>query len=465
MEQAAFVRATERRPPAFASRRPTAASTLASTALGSLFLACRRLPFVRGCRAMILPESSDFVFEAEGPDSDQRLTRNRESSRAARQRPRGASNVHEARALVRDLFEPRPWIYWTDFLVTLAIGYACFAAVRWFWWEMEGPIAWKIGLGLIPFVPCVLALFRASIFVHEVAHLPSGKFRAFRFAWNLLAGIPMLIPSFTYRTHLDHHRADDYGTDRDGEYLPLATQGPWAIGLYLAQIFFIPLLLWLRWGVLAPIRWTSPSLWNWVQRRASSLAMNPLYVRDLKNDSDRRTIFLQELGCFLFIWGTVAAGLIVKDRLPYPYFATAYLVGVAALALNHVRTIAAHRYASGGERMSFADQMLDSVNLDPRGGIAYELLAPVGTRYHALHHLFPKMPYHALPEAHRRLVEGLPADSPYHATIRHAHEAIAELWRASVRSRRRVRARVRSRRSAAQSRPPRFAGGRMNGAA
>ena len=31
------------------------------------------------------------------------------------------------------------------------------------------------------------------------------------------------------------------------------------------------------------------------------------------------------------------------------------------------------------------------------------LWAPVGLRYHALHHLMPSMPYHSLGEAHRRL--------------------------------------------------------------
>lgn len=387
---------------------------------------------------MILPESSEFLSEADRPAPTRRFGRNLEAA-GPPDFDRGGWNAAEARALVRDLFEPRAWIYWTDFLVSLAIGNACFGAVRYCWWDMQGPLGLRIGLGTLAFVPCVFALFRASIFVHEIAHLPSNQFRAFKFAWNLLAGIPMLIPSFTYRTHLDHHRADDYGTDRDGEYLPLATQGRWAIGLYLAQVLFIPILLWIRWGILAPVRWMAPPLWRWVQRHASSLVMNPLYMRDLKKETDRREIFVQEFGCFLFLWGTVAAGLIVKDRLPYPYFATAYLVGVAALLLNHVRTIAAHRYASGGQAMTFADQMLDSVNLDPRGGVLYELLAPVGTRYHALHHLFPKMPYHALPEAHRRLTEGLPADSPYHATTRHAHVAIAELWAASRRRRGRRR--------------------------
>jgi fatty acid desaturase len=37
----------------------------------------------------------------------------------------------------------------------------------------------------------------------------------------------------------------------------------------------------------------------------------------------------------------------------------------------------------------------------------------VGLRDHALHHLLPSMPYHALGEAHRRLVAHLGTDSTY----------------------------------------------------
>ena len=37
--------------------------------------------------------------------------------------------------------------------------------------------------------------------------------------------------------------------------------------------------------------------------------------------------------------------------------------------------------------------------------------------HHALHHLVPSIPYHNMPEAHERLMQHLPADSPYRATI------------------------------------------------
>ena len=33
--------------------------------------------------------------------------------------------IGEARKIVANLFKPKPWIYWTDFLVTLVITYSC----------------------------------------------------------------------------------------------------------------------------------------------------------------------------------------------------------------------------------------------------------------------------------------------------------------------------------------------------
>ncbi len=79
--------------------------------------------------------------------------------------------------------------------------------------------------------------------------------------------------------------------------------------------------------------------------------------------------------------------------------------------------------------MSFEEQILDSHNY-PCPPWFTELWGPVGMRFRALHHLFPSLPYHAMPEAHRRLMARLPADSPYRKTVRVSLTGtLVELWR------------------------------------
>jgi fatty acid desaturase len=80
--------------------------------------------------------------------------------------------------------------------------------------------------------------------------------------------------------------------------------------------------------------------------------------------------------------------------------------------LNQLRTAVAHRWDNDGEVMAPLDQFLDSVNVPPPALLPF-LWAPVGLRYHALHHLMPRLPYHNLGTAHARLVEALPADHDY----------------------------------------------------
>ena len=71
----------------------------------------------------------------------------------------------------------------------------------------------------------------------------------------------------------------------------------------------------------------------------------------------------------------------------------------------------AHGYENHtGTPMTRAEQLLDSI--DTPGGPWTELWAPVGLRYHALHHEFPGIPYHNLPAAYRRLQ----GNDPYRRT-------------------------------------------------
>jgi fatty acid desaturase len=328
-------------------------------------------------------------------------------------------SIREARAIVRDLFEPKAAIYWADFLLSLGVGAACFFGSRLL--PLFSP-----GQALLALVAC-LAYYRAALFIHELIHFREQSFRWFRIVWNLLCGIPFFMPSFLYYTHLAHHARKHYGTPDDGEYLPLATQPRREIFKYLLQPFIIPALAIVRFLVLTPLAWISPGLRRWVQRRASSMVMDPSYVRPLPTHHELRIWRLQEACCFLYALGATVQ--LLRGALPLSLLAHLYLTAVVILMLNNVRTLGAHRFRHRGEPLTFVDQLLDSVNY-PRRRLLGELWAPVGLRFHALHHLFPSMPYHSLPEAHRRLMAKLPSDSPYRLTESPSlAAALGELWR------------------------------------
>lgn len=347
-------------------------------------------------------------------------------------------SVREAREIVRDLFEPRPVIYWTDFLLTMALGIFCLRLLRrqplWSSWQIIG------------FIGVVLTFYRAASFTHELVHLRRGTFTGFRIAWNLLCGIPFFMPSFMYATHVAHHAKNHYGTQDDGEYIPLATSPARHIIWYMLQPLLIPIVFAVRFIVLVPIAWFSPGFRGFVQRRASSLVMDPRYVRPLPSTKELKIWRLQETACFLL--GAVLSVLFAIGVLEWSYLIKLYLVAVTVMSLNQLRTLGAHRFRHRGEELTFVEQLLDSVNY-PERPLLGGLWAPVGLRYHALHHLFPSMPYHALDEAHRRLMAQLPENSPYRRTNSPGlWSTLATLWREARRSELRQARRLRRQRAA-----------------
>ena len=86
-----------------------------------------------------------------------------------------------------------------------------------------------------------------------------GELLGFRVAWNFFCGIPMLMPSFFYENHIDHHKTTRYGTQHDGEYLPLGSSGPHHLLLFVAQVPLLPLYIFLRFA-LSPITFLHPRL-------------------------------------------------------------------------------------------------------------------------------------------------------------------------------------------------------------
>lgn len=348
-----------------------------------------------------------------------------------------AFSIGHARGIVKDLFKANPWIYWTDFLLSIGVGVWMYMAIgraavpgglidlitQWLAWGEPG--RWAVIAAF--FVVQCLAIYRASLFTHELVHLQQGAVKGFGTGWNLMCGIPFLMPSFLYHTHVHHHRRRHYATHDDGEYLPLGASSPWNIFAYLGQSFVIPIIAVVRFGVLTPLMWVSSRIHRWGCQHLSAMVCDPKYVRPLPTRTQLRLWRLQEAGCLAMIWG--AAVLLYLGALPWYWLIQAYATGVSVIMLNAIRTLGAHRYRHTGDEVSFVDQLLDSVNY-PRWPLVSELWAPVGLRFHALHHLFPSMPYHNLAAAHRRLMRELPPDSPYRRTESPGLLfSIRQLWR------------------------------------
>ena len=331
-------------------------------------------------------------------------------------RARGSDDnamLKAAASLTRELNQPRPAIYWADMLGSALLGYAALAlAIN----------ADSAPTGLLAGLVAVLALYRAGSFIHELTHLKPNAVPGFKLVWNLVVGIPLLVPSFMYEgVHNQHHAKTYYGTANDPEYLPLALMKPWTLPVFLIAAVLAPIGLLIRFAILAPLSLLSSSLREHVVAKYSGLQINPAFRRKWPEGSFRRAWIWQEAGAS--IWAIALIGLAASGAIPLRDLAILLVVASGVMFLNQVRTLVAHLWENEGEPMSVTAQYLDSVNVPPPGTLP-ALWAPVGLRYHALHHLLPGVPYHNLGEAHRRLARELAPDSPYFASN---HRALAPL--------------------------------------
>ncbi len=318
----------------------------------------------------------------------------------------------------RDFFHPSAWRYWIDFfgcLIPAYVASAIFLGATMGSWQQ-----------LLSYPVALFFLYRLGSLVHEVCHLKHGEMNAYKLAWNLLAGIIIFSPSpFFTRHHRDHHSTHYFGTTDDPEYFLSMYHRGNVLGIFMliGKMLITPLVVFLRF-LLVPLIWLVHGWREWTLVHASSLSMalNPSYERKL-NPVDRRNIAIVEWLCWVRatqILVVIALGITDWTRLPL-----LYSLGFGVLCMNTLRLAGDHHGHSHGDAVSMADHILDSCNYTGRDAMT-AILFPFSIRYHALHHIFPSLPYHNLAAAHRYLIQTLEPTSPYRSLDRNGWWAVAK---------------------------------------
>lgn len=307
--------------------------------------------------------------------------------------------------------------YWADFLGSWSLFVAGMAA-----W-LFAPLAWSI-VGL---VIGVLAAYRCGSFMHEIVHFNrrSKAEMAFKTGWNMLFGIIILSPSRLYDAHLEHHMPKSFATIEDPEYVPITNRSFFGLAFFVFHHVLGPITMVAVRMLLNPIIWLFPALGaKLMQGKGTSLVINWDYIPTDKTKAtkfDHFAIVASTLLLYAYL------GAIISGLVPLIIVAKILALIIISMVLNGVRTLVAHRYINyDRQSVSREQQLLDSVNLTGNAFIG-GLLAPVGLRYHALHHLVQTLPYHSLEAAHKKLAAQLPEDDSYHQVNISLSQALREL--------------------------------------
>jgi len=313
------------------------------------------------------------------------------------------SDIQSAYRLIKEFETPRPVIYWIDVSITTGLFWGslllCF---------LHDKIEFKLLFGLAS----SLLLYRAMLFVHEIVHLKKNAVPGLWTFWNCTLGIPLLMPSYIFESHHDHHARERYATDQDPEYDFYTTSHIGILLLYLVSGLYMPIVLLMRQLVLVPLSYLVPAIRKFLDEQGSSATIHPRYRRTkpINKEKLREWRGCEALSCLVSF---ICIGAILLGWLSWLFLIHLLAISALSFTLNNFRSVTSHRFELSHGPFDFDKQVTDSLNFD-QGIFWVHLWAPVGMRYHALHHLFPSLPYHSLTKAHQMLLRSLPKTSPYH---------------------------------------------------
>jgi fatty acid desaturase len=321
-------------------------------------------------------------------------------------KPTDRGYVQTIHGLANDVMRPNRLRFWCDLITASLVGWTSLllAAGR------EGPL-WSTALLV---AVAIVAQWRSVQFLHEVVHLKRGAVPGFSLAWNLLVGIPFLLPTFLFGSHLEHHQRRVYGTADDPEYVRLSAQTPWHLLGFLFESLLAPLALLIRFALIAPLSALSSALRRIVVAKLSSLALNRRYVRKAPEGRGRWIWLAQECACTAWAWTIVVC--IAQGVVSLRTMVVVLISAQGVSFLNQLKTMVAHAFDNDGTELPLERQILDSVTV-PGHPLLTEIWAPLGNRYHALHHCLPSLPYHSIGTVHARCMAALPEDAVYRKTV------------------------------------------------
>ena len=283
---------------------------------------------------------------------------------------------------------------------------------RWCWRSSRD--GWQRAAFLIV---AIVALYRAVLFIHEITHragrdLPGVHARVERARRRAAAHSLVPVRGRPHRSsspELLRHRG---GSGVHAVRPAAAGADPRSA---LATSLLAPVALAVRFGILAPLSWAIPAAaptgGRHAARRWPSIIATCAARRSRPPAACRKPPPARWSGR-----RSVCGGRPTPDAA----FVCWVIASAVVSGVNAVRTLAAHRYDQDSGELSMTEQLLDSCTIATEGrlplalaDVCRALLAPVGLRYHALHHWIPSLPYHNLGRAHRVLVSTLRADAPY----------------------------------------------------